>query len=345
MPRSLVVQTSFIGDMVLTTPLIAALSRQGPVDVVATPANAALLANHPLVRQVIRYDKRGEHSGVAGFREMVRLVRATGSDDVALLAQGSLRSAALVVAAGYQSRVGFDTSAGRLFYSDRVEYRDDRHHAERLWSLGRFRGDPTAEELRPRLYPGEADDAAAQALLTANGVAGEALVALAPGSVWATKRWPLYAPLARALSAAAGRGRRVVVVGGADDTALAREIVSATNGSAIDATGRLTLLASAALIGKARVLVTNDSAPQHLASAMNTPTVTIFGPTVPQFGFGPLAAHSHVAGLDGLACRPCDRHGPPSCPLRHWRCMRELELSHVAAIVERVLRDTMPTSA
>jgi heptosyltransferase-2 len=84
------------------------------------------------------------------------------------------------------------------------------------------------------------------------------------------------------------------------------------------------------------VLITNDSAPQHLASAVGTPTVTVFGPTVPEFGFGPLAPGSATAGIGGLACRPCDRHGPRQCPLGHWRCMRELSSEQIARIVASI---------
>ncbi|MEO7964899.1 MAG: glycosyltransferase family 9 protein, partial [Gemmatimonadaceae bacterium] len=329
MPRSLVIQTSFLGDMVLTTPLIAALASAGPVDVVATPANAALLAHHPLVRHVYRYDKRGAHTGVSAFRAMARLVRCDDEADTAYLAQGSLRSAALAAAAGYRSRVGFDTSAGRFFYTKQVRYDDDRHHAERLWSLAGLGTIPAASALRPRLYPGAAEDESVHRVLAEHGYDGEPLVALAPGSVWATKRWPYYSELSRELSNVG----RVVIIGGSDDAALAADIVKATRGSAIDAVGRLSLLASAALIGRARVLVTNDSAPQHLASAMNTPTISVFGPTVPSFGFGPLAEQAVVAGVEGLACRPCDRHGPQRCPLGHWRCMRELAIADIHAAI------------
>jgi heptosyltransferase-2 len=104
----------------------------------------------------------------------------------------------------------------------------------------------------------------------------------------------------------------------------------------IDGTGRLSLLGSAELIRRCVVLVTNDSAPQHLASAVGTPTITVFGPTVPEFGFGPLAPHSLTAGVSGLDCRPCDRHGPARCPLGHWRCMRDLGAATIAGIVARV---------
>src|SRR5688572_33117614 len=104
----------------------------------------------------------------------------------------------------------------------------------------------------------------------------------------------------------------------------------------IDATGQLSLLGSAELIRRCAVLVTNDSAPQHLASAVGTPTVTVFGPTVPEFGFGPLAPASTTVGVSGLACRPCDRHGPKQCPLGHWRCMRDLTAAAVASAVADV---------
>jgi heptosyltransferase-2 len=173
---------------------------------------------------------------------------------------------------------------------------------------------------RPRLYPTAADRDAAHELLQAAGAARNRRVALAPGSIWGTKRWPGYAALAALIAPDA----RPVIVGSADDASLAAEIVAASAGAAVDATGKLTLLQSAALIARCSALVCNDSAPLHLASAMDTPTVAIFGPTVPEFGFAPLASRSFVAGRSGLPCRPCDRHGPITCPLGHWRCMREV---------------------
>jgi heptosyltransferase-2 len=334
-----VLQTAFIGDTILTTPLIAALAARGPVHVVTTPASAGLLMNHPGVASVIVYDKRRSDAGVAGLRRIAARVRATGAT-TALLAQGSLRTAALALAAGVKERVGFVTSPGRVLYTRRVAFRADLHHAQRLLMLAGTEGDATAPpSVRPSLYPGAREHADVEALLSPHGVgAGDSLIALAPGSVWATKRWPSYDALAQRLAEIPFlRDARVVVVGGADDALLATAIgeALAVMGAppAIDATGRLTLLASAALIGRARVLVTNDSAPLHLASAMNTPTVAIFGPTVPAFGFGPLAASSTVIGHAGLACRPCDAHGPKQCPLGHWRCMRELDAVRVAAAV------------
>jgi heptosyltransferase-2 len=338
---SLVIQTSFLGDMVLTTPLIAHLARSGPVDVVSTPAASALLAHHPAVRECIVYDKRRTARGARGFLRLAASLRAKRYRS-AYLAQGSVRSGALALAARIPDRVGFQTSAGRSFYTTRIAAPENIHHAARLLALGTR--DPLREnskdDLRPRLYPGPAERTAVDELLAHHRVGDSPLVALAPGSVWATKRWPGYAELASAL----GSDVRVVVVGAEADRELANAILGAASGRAIDATGKLSLLASAELIGRAALVVTNDSLPLHLASAMDTPTLAIFGPTVPEFGFGPLASRSAVVGRQELACRPCDRHGPRQCPLGHWHCMREITAAAVASMARDLLDDARDPS-
>ena len=339
-PASLIVQTSFLGDTVLTTPLIAYLAKSGPVDIVVTAASAPLLANNPAIREVIVYDKRGRDGGVGGFVRLARRLRRPRYAR-AYLAQGSMRSAGLVLAAGIKERIGFGTSAGRRLYSKCVAYIENEHHAARLLRLAAPDSEITTSSMRPRLYPGEGERRAVDELLSRHGWKGEPFIAIAPGSVWATKRWPQYAALAAELDAL------VVIVGSDADRDLAAEIARTAKSRAIDCTGALSLLGSAELIARARVLVTNDSSPLHLASAMGTPTVAIFGPTVPEFGFGPLAPRSQVLGLSALSCRPCDRHGPQRCPLGHWRCMREITPRHVAAaVLERMASPppSIPTS-
>ena len=338
---SLVIQTSFLGDVVLTTPLLRALAERGPVDVVTTPAAAALLERDPSVRRLFAYDKRGAHAGLRGLRRVAREIREHARADhghgyaAAYLAQGSLRSAALACMVRARARVGFEDSAGRPLYTHRVPRRTDRHHAERLWRLAHADApdaSPPPEQLRPRLYPGPQHAAAVDALLGLHDA--RPIVVLAPGSAWGTKRWPYYPELARRLAPRA----RIAVVGGSAEREAARELVAAAERSdSVDATAGVSLLAAAELIGRARAIVTNDSLPQHLASAMDTPTLTIFGPTVPEFGFGPLARRSAVAGLDELPCRPCHHHGPPRCPLGHWRCMRDLDADRVEHLLLSIL--------
>jgi heptosyltransferase-2 len=338
---SLVIQTSFLGDVVLTTPLLAELASRGPVDVVVTPAAAPLLENHPAVRDLLVFDKRGADDGVAALWRFARGLRRRDDGtkretSIAYLAQGSMRSASLALFAGIRERVGFDTSAGRVLYTRRSRYRGDRHHAERLWRLvaGDDAPDPPAEVIRPRLYPGDREHAVVDALLKDVPRDGARLFALAPGSIWGTKRWPHYSALASRLAPL----YRLVVIGGPDDAALALEIARAAGPErVIDATGRLSLLASTELLARCAGLVTNDSAPQHLASAAGTPTLTIYGPTATEFGFGPLSPRHATIGHESLDCRPCHAHGPAACPLGHWKCMRELGVEQVSRALDSLL--------
>jgi heptosyltransferase-2 len=156
-------------------------------------------------------------------------------------------------------------------------------------------------------------------------------VALAPGSIWGTKRWSYYVELAAALE------RPSVILGGGEDVSLANSIVASAPGKAVSAAGALSLRGSAALIQRAAVLVTNDSAPLHLATAVGTPIVALFGPTVPEFGFGPRRPGDVALGMADLPCRPCSKHGPQTCPLGHHRCMRDLSVETVRKAVAAML--------
>lgn len=341
MGGSLVIQTSFLGDVILTTPLIAELAQRGPVDVLVTPGGAAALANNPDIRTTIRYDKRGTYGAALGTWQTIKELRARRPYAAAYLAQGSFRSGVLAMLTGAKERIGFASSTGRTLYTTQLPYRPERHHAERLWSLAMSEcaDPPSRDQIRPRLYPSDEDRRTVDALVRQTGGTSEPFVALAPGSAWGTKRWPYYVELAKRLS----DNYRIAIIGSKADTAVAAAISEALPpGMVINSVGLLPLLASAELIGRAQAIVTNDSAPQHLASAMGTPTLTIFGPTVPEFGFGPLAERSAVAGLDKLSCRPCDRHGPRRCPLGHWRCMRELSPEYISSLLTEVLNPPVP---
>jgi heptosyltransferase-2 len=338
---SLVIQTSFLGDVVLTTPLIAELAQRGPVDVLVTPVGAEALANNPDIRTVMRYDKRGSYGAALGTWQTVKELRTRRPYAAAYLAQGSFRSGLLAMMTGAKQRIGFASSTGRALYTTQMPYRPERHHAERLWSLAMSEcaDPPTRAQIRPKLYPSDEDRQRVDLMLRSSGIASDPFVALAPGSAWGTKRWPYYIELAKRLAV----DYKVAIVGSKADSAIAKEISDALPpDTVIDATGVLPLLASAELIGRAQAIVTNDSAPQHLASAMGTPTLTIFGPTVPEFGFGPLAERNAVAGHDKLNCRPCDRHGPERCPLGHWRCMRELSPEYISSLLTEVLNPPVP---
>lgn len=318
---TLVIQTAFLGDVVLTTPLLTRLAGQhGPVDLVVTPAAAPLLQGHSAVREIIPFDKRGRDAGWGGVLRLGRALRARRYQRV-FLPHRSLRSAALALLSGARERIGFAGAAGAWTYSRRIAV-PEGHETARLAALAGPGPTPP-----PSLGLGAADRAAAAAWLEQAGIAG-GFIALAPGSVWATKRWPGFADLAADLPGT------VVVIGGPEEALAGRAIAARSPDRIHSAAGALPLRASTALIELAAVLVTNDSAPLHLAGAVGTPVVAIFGPTVPAFGFGPLGSDDRTVEHPGLACRPCSRHGPMVCPLGHHRCMKEISVEQVHAAVK-----------
>lgn len=326
--RTLVIQTAFLGDVVLATGLLDALAaRDGPVDVVTTPAARPLVETHPAVRRAIAYDKRGLDRGLRGLLRLAGRLRREGYAR-AVLPHRSLRSAAIAWLAGIPERIGFAGGPASWSYTRVVEAPAGVHDAERQLALAENgRADGSGGVARVSLGLTGEDRLAADRWLREHGISGD-FTALAPGSIWGTKRWGGYGQLAARLQGP------VVVVGGPEDLQLAREVAAAAGERGHSAAGALPIRVSAALIERARVLVTNDSAPLHLAGAVGTRTVAIFGPTVPAFGFGPRGARDRVVEVRGLECRPCSHHGPQTCPLGHHKCMQMIAVGTVLEAAE-----------
>ena len=325
-PSALVIQTAFLGDVVLTTPLISVLAeRHGPVDVVTTPAAGSLLETHPAVRSVIRYDKNGRDRGMSGLWRLSAELRSRRYS-VVYLPHRSFRSAVLALLSGAGERIGFRGTAASISYTLRVPRPEGGHEVERLLALS----PNSSQAAQVSLGLTDDDHREADRWLQRHAIA-PGFVAVAPGSIWGTKRWPYYADLVKRLA------RPCVVIGSAADCDLADSIVTAAPTRAVSAAGALGLRAAASLISRAAVLVTNDSAPLHLATAVGTPVVALFGPTVPAFGFGPRRPGDISLGIAELPCRPCSKHGPETCPLGHHRCMRDLSVETVTTAVTTVL--------
>ncbi len=341
--RFLVFHTAFIGDLVLTLPVMQSLRASYPdawIGITAIPAAAALLQGHPAVDEVIVYDKRGVDAGLRGFLRLIRRLRATGAD-CAIVPHRSLRSALAVRMAGIPRRIGFTTSAGSVLFTDRVAYDPTRHEVDRDLALLAVPGLHVVPERRPILprSPSDADEALRTLHALGVNLSQKISVALAPGSVWFTKRWPArhFTTLAQAL---AGHGYQVVLVGGADDRTLCEGIAAApADGPRIvSLAGRLSLRASAEVLRLCGLVITNDSAPLHLAGAVGTTTFALFGATVPAFGFGPLGPADRVFGVEGLTCRPCAIHGGRTCPIGTFDCMERLDPEEVLKAAVDVLQ-------
>lgn len=314
------VRFSAIGDILLMTPLIRALRKRhadAEITVVTKAAFAPLLAHNPRLSTVIGWEPGtplaglGKRLGAAGFTHQLDL-------------HGNLRSRALRWHAGgrWTTYPKQRTARTVLIRTKRNVYRDHRPVAERYFDAARALGvapdDGSLECFLPRTSMLEAQDFLAEKDL---GISRQ-LIALAPGAAHLTKRWPEHhwAALVRRLIEA---GNDVVVVGGPADQEVSGRVAAAADELGGCSAGAFDLLGTAAILKRARALVSGDTGVMHLATAVGTPVVALFGPTVEQFGFFPYHAKATVLQRE-LRCRPCSSHGGPACPLTHHRCMQDL---------------------
>lgn len=337
----LILQTSFLGDMVLTLPLIAEVKRRFPVrrlSLLCQPLSRDLLQDHPAIDEILVDDKKKSDGGLAGLRRQAAAIAAKGFT-LALTPHKSLRSALLLYWAGIPARVGFCQSRGWFLFHQRVERDGARHDVERNLSLLKVFG-VTPEQCRRDIdLPVSAAlrESVQQKFRALGLVDSKIIVGVSPGSVWATKRWTsdgfgrLIQMLQRKLDC------QVVLFGGADDSLVVKNVLDRCGGSAISLVGHIGLRELPAAIGQCRVFVTNDSGPMHIAVAQRVPTAAIFCATTPALGFYPYTENAVVVEKD-LSCRPCTLHGGRRCPLASEACMRLIDPQTVLAAVEHLLR-------
>jgi heptosyltransferase-2 len=312
-------QTAFLGDCVLTLPLLKKIREIFPeaaVTVVTRPETAGIFSASGLAAEIIEDRKKTASSGLAEFRRLAGELRARGFD-AAMIPHRSLRSALLAWRAGIPARVGFSSSAGSLFLTHKVPFSWLLHDVERNLALL----SPLAGDLRtpfPELRPGAA-------LSAASGVKA----GVNPGSAWPTKRWPAE-KWGRLIKKLAERTRgRVLIVGGPGekDWNAAIERMAGPE-HCLNLTGKTSMPELMEAIRPLRVFVSNDSGPMHIASALGVPAVGVFGPTTRELGFFPYGPGNTVIET-ALACRPCALHGSRECPRGHFLCMRLLTVGEV----------------
>ena len=317
--RILIIHTAFIGDIVLSTPLIKKIKDTYPdsdITYVTTPSGEAILKNNPHLNNIIVYDKRGEHKGISGVWQLGKRLRYENFNMV-ITPHRYLRSSILSWLSRSPIRKGYDIASGSCLFTEKIKYDRTKHEIEKLLS---FVAPENKKRYEIELYPGEKEKMKGDNLWKENLLEDKKVVVLAPGSKWFTKQWPVeyFNKLAESLKKLSNV--RLIVVGGKDEINLPIE-----KENTIDMRGKTSLLELADILSRADVVVTNDSSPIHIASAFKKPRIfALFGPTIEKFGFFPWSLNSKVFQVDGLKCRPCGIHGGKSCPEKHFKCMRDI---------------------
>lgn len=325
--RILIIQTAFIGDVVLATGVAESLHTAFPsahITFLVRAGNESVLDGHPYL-EVWTWEKR--RAKLRHLLELISRIRRRRYDLVINLHRFASSGVFTALSRAAETR-GFEKNPLSVFFTKRFPHPIGKkgdsnylHETERNHGLIA----DLAPIRPPKIYP---DQAALKQHASIQNLGDTAYSVIAPASVWFTKQWPAekWIELIDRLSP-----QRVFLIGAPGDYALAEEIRNgSTNPSVENLCGQLSLQASALLMQNARMNYVNDSAPLHLCSAVDAPVTAVFCSTVPEFGFGPLGKNARVMETPAtLSCRPCGLHGHRACPEKHFRCALEIDPAQV----------------
>ena len=292
--KILVIHTAFIGDIVLSTPLIQRLKDMYPeseIDYLTLPTNKSVISNNPNLNEIILYDKKGQDKGIKGFLRVLKILKQK-KYDYAVIPHRFIKSILLAKLAKIPNIVGFDVATGSFLLNKKVHYDMKKHEVERLLDLVGYKG----EKIPIRIYPAKENFTKINKILEHHGYfgnEGQKLILVAPGSQRAEKMWPIekYREVIERLKK--NKNYFIGITGSKAEKNLSLNFPNDKN--VIDFRGEINLVEFGALISKANIVVGNDSSPIHIASGFEKPFVIgIFGPGKRDLGFFPYTEKSNV---------------------------------------------------
>lgn len=317
MKKILIIQTASLGDVILSTPLIEKLHHFYPgakIDFLLKYGYEGVLRGHPYLHHVIVWDK--SEKKYERLFELINIIR-DNKYDLIVNVQRFASSGLMTVLSGAKMKIGFSKNPFSLFFTRRIKHKigtsdNNPHETDRNLKLIETITDDSIFPIK--LYPSKNDMAKVSQFKT------KKYITVSPGSLWFTKQFPekKWADFLSSLD----DDIVVYVLGSPKEKALCERILLNSNhANSLNLAGKLTFLESSALMKEAVMNYVNDSAPMHMASAMNAPVAAIYCSTVPEFGFGPMSENSHfIQTKDSMKCRPCGLHGLKKCPKQHFNC-------------------------
>lgn len=322
--KVLIIQTAFLGDVVLSTSLIEKIRNESPnseVHLLVRKGNESILMAYdfPILKKIWIYNKKEKLKSWFYLRKKL----SEEKFDRVVLVQRFFGMGLLSLCIGAKYLVGFDKNPLSFLFSKKVEHHfgNGDHEIKRNsnllldWLGGKI--------YNPYLNPPKID--------LPKGLSPKNYICISPGSVWETKRFPVqkWIDFIHLLPF----NQCIVLMGAPNEKTLSDEIIKAFEGSGrpiYDETGKHPLLASTYIFQQSKKSYVNDSGPMHICSAVNVPTVAIFCSTIPAFGFGPLADESEIVEIsEPLSCRPCGDHGKIKCPLGHYKCGNDIDVKRL----------------
>ena len=336
MKRFLILQPAFLGDVILSLCIPQKLKRFFPdaeVHILIRKGFENIIVNHPDIDKVWLLDRNQNK-----VSELFRLISQLRNYDFDLTINLHRFFSSGIIASGIRTkiRVGFDKNPFSFFYDHKIKHFfseansvNPLHEVERNLLLIESFTDKSFE--RPKIYPSKSDYEA-----TIEYKSKGSYLVVAPSSLWQTKRFPIN-KWEEFLKFTSDK-YQIYIIGSKDDIPIGKQLTSVNPCKIVNLCGKLTLLQSAALMDGALRVFSNDSAPTHLATAVNAPITTIFCSTVPAFGFGPLSEDHKTVEIDKqLDCRPCGLHGHKACPKGHFKCGNEISTEQLILTLNNFL--------
>ncbi|MDD2563463.1 MAG: glycosyltransferase family 9 protein [Salinivirgaceae bacterium] len=316
--KILIIQTAFIGDVVLATALVEKLKTfysNSTIDILVRKGNESLLTTNPHIKEILIWNKK-----TSKYRSLLTLIFAIRKRkyDIVINVQRFLSSGLITTFSNAPIKSGFRKNPLSFFLQNKADHNlDGTHEIERNQKLIEFLTDN--KPAQPKLYLSKEVEEHVAHYQT------EKYICIAPASIWFTKQFPerKWIELINRI----GTEYKIYLLGSKADNSLCQRIVKSSNGNVVDLSGELNLLESTALMKGAVMNYVNDSAPLHLCSSVNAPVVAVFCSTIPQFGFGPTGSNGKIVETTKkLPCRPCGLHGRKACPLTHFDCAMSIEI-------------------
>jgi heptosyltransferase II len=350
--KILVIQTAFLGDLILTTSFIREVKnkyKNAEIYIIVNKGTEDILSANPHITKIISFDKMKVRKSILYFFSFIQSLRKENFD-LCLSPHFSHRSSLIAFFSGAKQRIGYKESGFSFLHTKKI-FRPllGKHEVDKLFSLiyDSLETIPDSRK-RPELFFEESRISRIKGILKSYSLDNNYIV-LAPSSLWETKRMPTekFKELFDLITH--NTDYSVILIGSSKDQILCENIIdrrlpeTSTKSSApgtdriFNLAGKTDLVELSYVISKAKAIVSNDSSPIHFASGHNIPTVMIYGATIPGFGYATLSDKQFIAEVNDLKCRPCGIHGGKICPEKHFKCMKD---QNVRLIFDELLKLT-----
>lgn len=337
--KILIIRFSSIGDIILASPLIRLLRKKFPhaeIDIIVFKEFEELVSSNPNINHVILFDRK---TGLRGFLELSKRIRKRRYDLVIDIHK-KLRSFFICLISGAKLKLSYPKYSFLRFLLIKFKinlYSNTPFVANNyLKAIERFGVEDDGEGLEFYIAPSK--ETAILELLRIEGVSKtDVLIGIAPGAYWYTKRWPKERFIELSNLLIQRKNARIIIFGGKNEIELSNEIAISLIDKPIVVAGKLSLMETAALLKRCKLLITNDTGVMHISASVKTPVVAIFGPTVKEFGFYPYRVRNRVISKS-LPCKPCTTKGTSKCKTGTFECMMSISTDEVLDAVEELLK-------